>query len=178
MDIEGTELEVLRQPRAWNRVWKLCFEYTCSSGQLPAIERALTTNTSAYHQGHCCDGDEGNLGGFTLRYPASLRNAATGSDGIVFCTRSVLAASPSAAHIASANQGREAAVAAAAAAAVTGAMEAGAGAAEAAEAGAGGEGGGNPDGGWWVEPDRVLCVGGRFAGLWVLRRSHIAWDEL
>ena len=178
MDIEGTELQVLRQPRAWNRVWKLCFEYTCSSGQLPAIERALTTNTSsAYHQGHRCDGDEGNLGGFTLRYPASLRNAATGSDGIVFCTRSVLAASPSAAHIAAANQGREAA-AAAAAVAVVGAMEAGAGAAEAAEAGAGGEGGPNLDDGWWVEPDRVLCVGGRFAGLWVLRRSHIAWDEL
>eukprot|EP01047_Picozoa_sp_COSAG01_P093978 COSAG01_NODE_24983_length_759_cov_1.669697_2_plen_76_part_00 len=37
---------------------------------------------------------------------------------------------------------------------------------------------GDGEGGWHVEPDRVICVGGKFAGLWVLRRGHAKWDEV
>jgi hypothetical protein len=99
---------------------------------------------------HCVHGASigGGGGGFVLRYRSTLLDAARGSDGVVFCART-LDDTP---HAVTSEVAQPVA----------------------AEA----DGDGDGKGGWHVEPDRVICVGGKFAGLWVLRRGHATWEEV
>ena len=130
MDIEGAEIGILTQQQAWGAVERLCFEYTCKSGELGAIERALVRG-----------------GGFKLSYAKELLLHDRGSDGVVFCSRD-----PSAARVASIGQ-------------------------TVADAGP------EPElepavKAFRAEPDHLVNVSGKFAGLWVLIRTQAAWPEV
>eukprot|EP01050_Picozoa_sp_SAG11_P026117 SAG11_NODE_6141_length_1379_cov_1.930469_1_plen_159_part_10 len=127
---QGSEIEILRAAQAWGAVRTLLFEYTCKSRRLREIEGAL------------------GRAGFELYYPQTLLGR-SGSDGIVFCSRTSDCGALNAACMDGAQGGAD-----------------------------GSEAGGDEDESEdraWLEPDHLVNVSGKFAGLWVLRRNETKW---
>jgi FkbM family methyltransferase len=169
MDIEGAELQILSRPQPWGRVRKLCFEYTCKSQRLPAIEENL------------------RHAGFTLFYPKELLFP-RGSDGVVFATRSaaaveaaVVIATTDAEHQKGSDHGKDKDI-------VTNKPETVVGDAVGGSSGAAASVAADDDGDKdavavghpleSAEPDHLVNVGGRFAGVWVLGRTQTPWEDL
>ena len=161
MDIEGAELEILSAAQPWNRVQKLCFEYTCRSQRLPALEETLRE------------------AGFTLSYPKELLFP-RGSDGVVFATRSAAVAAGAAdadARQRTEQQHKQTLCETKEGQIPTSDLG--------SDSGAGGSGDGTGSGSIHqplpletTEPDYLVNVSGRFAGVWVLQRTQTAWAEL